>query len=232
LCPAQQNTGYSVNGGFAELVIADARYVGRIPDGLGFEEVAPHFCAGVTTYKAVKVAGANPQHTVLISGVGGLGHMALQYARVTGARTIAVDVSEEKLALAKKLGADEVVNAKARDVARTVQEFGGADIAIASAVSARAFRAAFDALKRGGKLVIVGLPPEELPIPIFELVLKGISVTGSIVGTRKDLEEALALAARGLVHCNYTTATLEDINDVFAQMKAGRIDGRIVLRLS
>ena len=232
LCPAQQNTGYSVNGGFAELVVADARYVGLIPDELGFEDVAPHFCAGVTTYKAVKVSGASPQHTVLISGLGGLGHMALQYARVTGARTIAVDVSEEKLALAKKLGADETVNAKARDVARSVQEFGGADIAIASAVSAQAFRSAFDALKRGGKLVIVGLPPEELPIPIFELVLKGISVIGSIVGTRKDLEEALALAARGLVHCNYTTATLEDINDVFAQMKAGRIDGRIVLRLS
>jgi propanol-preferring alcohol dehydrogenase len=168
----------------------------------------------------------------MISGLGGLGHMALQYARVAGARTIAVDVSEEKLALAKKLGADEIVNAKARDVARTVQDFGGADIAIASAVSGRAFRAAFDALKRGGKLVIVGLPPEELPIPIFELVLRGISVIGSIVGTRKDLEEALALAARGLVHCNYTTAALEDINDVFAQMKAGRIDGRIVLRLS
>jgi propanol-preferring alcohol dehydrogenase len=232
LCPTQQNTGYSVNGGFAELVVADARYVGRIPDGLGFEDVAPHFCAGVTTYKAVKVSGASPQHTVLISGLGGLGHMALQYARVTGARTIAVDVSEEKLALAKKLGADETVNAKSQDVARAVQQLGGADIAIASAVSARAFRSAFDALKRGGKLVIVGLPPEELPIPIFELVLKGISVIGSIVGTRKDLEEALALAARGLVHCNYTTAALEDINDVFAQMKAGKIDGRIVLRMS
>jgi propanol-preferring alcohol dehydrogenase len=231
LCPSQQNTGYSVNGGFAELVVADARYVGRIPDGLGFEDIAPHFCAGVTTYKAVKVSGAGPQHTVLISGLGGLGHMALQYARITGARTIAADVSEEKLALAKKLGADETINAKSRDVARSVQALGGADIAIATAVSAPAFRSAFDSLKRGGKLVIVGLPPEELPIPIFELVLKGISVIGSIVGTRKDLDESLVLAARGLVYCNHTTAALEDINDVFAQMKAGKIEGRIVLRL-
>ncbi len=231
LCLAQQNTGYSVNGGFAELVVADARYVGLIPDGLAFEDVAPHFCAGVTTYKAVKVSGAGPQHTVLISGLGGLGHMALQYAKVAGARIIAVDVNEEKLALAKKLGADETIDARAQDVARTVQKLGGADIAIASAVSARAFRSAFDALKRGGKLVIVGLPPEELPIPIFDLVLKGISVIGSIVGTRKDLEETLVLAARGRVSCNHTMAALEDINDVFAQMKAGQIEGRVVLRL-
>ena len=231
LCAAQQNTGYSVNGGFAELAVADSRYVGLIPKGLTFENIAPHFCAGVTTYKAVKVSGAGPQHTVLISGVGGLGHMALQYAKVAGARIIAVDVGDEKLALARKLGADETIDAKTQDVARAVQKLGGADIAIAAAVSVRAFRSAFDALKRGGKLVIVGLPPEELPIPVFDLVLKGISVIGSIVGTRKDLEETLALAARHRIACNYKTAVLEDINEVFEQMRAGRIEGRVVLRM-
>ncbi len=231
LCAAQQNTGYSVNGGFAELAVADSRYVGLIPKGLTFENIAPHFCAGVTTYKAVKVSGAGPQHTVLISGVGGLGHMALQYAKVAGARIIAVDVGDEKLALARKLGADETIDARTQDVARAVQKLGGADIAIAAAVSVRAFRSAFDALKRGGKLVIVGLPPEELPIPVFDLVLKGISVIGSIVGTRKDLEETLALAARHRIACSYKTAVLEDINDVFEQMRAGRIEGRVVLRM-
>ena len=231
LCAAQQNTGYSVNGGFAELAVADSRYLGLIPEGLTFENIAPHFCAGVTTYKAVKVSGAGPQHTVLISGIGGLGHMALQYAKVAGARIIAVDVGEEKLDLARRLGADETVDARSQDVARAVQKLGGADIAIAAAVSVRAFRSAFDALKRGGKLVIVGLPPEELPIPVFDLVLKGISVIGSIVGTRKDLEETLALAARHRIACNYKTAVLEDINDVFEQMRAGRIEGRVVLRM-
>ena len=231
LCESQQNTGYSVNGGFAELAVADARYVGRIPDGLEFEAVAPHFCAGVTTYKAVKVSGSAPDKTVLISGLGGLGHMALQYARVTGARTIAVDVTEEKLELARKLGADECINARAMDVAEAAQKMGGADIVIGTAVSARAFAASFGALRRGGTMVIVGLPPEQLPVPVFDLVLKGVSVVGSIVGTRKDLQEALELAARGLVTCNYTTARLEDINDVFGEMRAGKIDGRVVLKL-
>ncbi len=229
LCESQQNTGYSVNGGFAERAVADARYIGKIPDGLGFADVAPHFCAGVTTYKAVKVSGSSPEKTVLISGIGGLGHMALQYARVTGARTIAVDVTEEKLELARKLGADEVINARSVDVAEATQKLGGADIVIGTAVSARAFAGAFGALRRGGKMVLVGLPPEALPIPIFELVLKGISVMGSIVGTRKDLQEALELAARGLVKCNYTKAQMGDINDVFNEMRAGKIDGRIVL---
>jgi alcohol dehydrogenase, propanol-preferring len=231
LCESQQNTGYSVDGGFAELAVADARFVGKIPDGLEFEAVAPHFCAGVTTYKAVKVSGATPDKTVLISGIGGLGHMALQYARVTGARTIAVDVTDEKLELAKKLGADEVLNARSVDVAEVTQQLGGADIVIATAVSARSFAGAFGALRRGGKLVIVGLPPESMPVPVFDLVLKGISVIGSIVGTRKDLQEALDLAARGLVTCNYTTARMEEINDVFGQMRAGKIDGRVVLKI-
>jgi len=229
VCQSQQNTGYSVNGGFAELALADARFVGKIPEALDFADIAPHFCAGVTTYKAVKVSGAGPAKTVLISGVGGLGHMALQYARVTGARTIAVDVTEEKLELARKLGADEVINARAVDVAEAAQKLGGADIIIGTAASARAFAGAFGALKPGGKMVLVGLPPEALPVPIFDLVLKGISVMGSIVGTRKDLQETLALAARGLIKCRYTMARMEEINDVFDEMRAGKIDGRIVL---
>jgi propanol-preferring alcohol dehydrogenase len=232
LCESQQNTGYSINGGFAEWALADARYVGKIPDGLQFADVAPHFCAGVTTYKAVKVSGAGPDKTVLISGVGGLGHMALQYARVTGARTIAVDVTEEKLELAKRLGADEVINARAVDVAQAAQKFGGADVIIGTAVSARAFAGAFGALRPGGKMVLVGLPPEALPVPIFDLVLKGITVMGSIVGTRKDLQDTLQLAARGLVKCNYTSARMENINDVFDEMRAGKIDGRIVLEIA
>lgn len=232
LCSVQKNTGYSVNGSYANMVRADARYVGVIPDGLDLAAMSPHFCAGVTTYKAVKVSGSGPNKTVLISGVGGLGHMALQYAKVTGARVIAVDVSEPKLALAHTLGADHVINAAAVDMVAAVKQLGGADIVIGTAVSGKAFRAAFDALKAGGKLVLVGLPPEELPVPIFDLVLKGISVMGSIVGTRKDLQETLDLAARRLVTCHYTTARLQDVNDVFTQMKAGAIDGRIVLDLT
>ena len=231
LCPGQQMTGYTVDGSYAEKVVADGRYVGKIPDGLGFAEASPHFCAGVTTYKAVKLGGAAPDKTVLISGMGGLGHMALQYAKVAGARTIAVDVEDRALALAKKLGADEGINAKAENVGKAAQKLGGADVVIATAVSTASFRASFDALKPGGKLVIVGLPPEEMPVPVFELVLKGISVIGSIVGTRKDLEETLDLAARGLVKCNTTVESLDAANDIFTRMQAGKIDGRVVMQI-
>jgi propanol-preferring alcohol dehydrogenase len=232
LCPKQQMTGYSVDGSYAEKVVADGRYVGKIPDGLDLAEVSPHFCAGVTTYKAVKLGGAAPDKTVLVSGMGGLGHMALQYAKVAGARTIGVDVEEHALELARSLGADEVINAAATDVGKAAQALGGADAVIATAVSTHAFRACFDALKPGGKLVIVGLPPEEMPVPVFDLVLKGVSVIGSIVGTRKDLEETLDLAARGLVHCKYAVEPLDAVNDIFDRMALGKIDGRVVLQMA
>lgn len=143
-----------------------------------------------------------------------------------------MDVSEEKLALARKLGAEEVINAACTDVASAARKLGGTDIVIGTAVSAKAFQASFNALRRGGRMVLVGLPPESLPVPIFDLVLKGISIVGSIVGTRKDLEEALNLAARGLVTCDYETAAMEDINDIFEKMRAGKIPGRIVLNIS
>jgi len=232
LCPNQQMTGYSVDGSYAEKVVADARYVGRIPEGLDFAEVSPHFCAGVTTYKAVKLGGAAPDKTVLISGIGGLGHMALQYAKVAGARTIAVDVEEHALALAKNLGADEVLSARSQDVGKAAQKLGGADVVVATAVSTGSFRSSFDALKPGGKLVIVGLPPEEMPVPVFDLVLKGISIIGSIVGTRKDLDETLDLAARGLVKCNVKVEPMDAVNDIFDRMEAGKIDGRVVMQIA
>lgn len=232
LCAAQQMTGFTVAGCYAELAVADSRYVAKLPDDVDPVAIAPHFCAGLTTYRAVKISGAGPAKTVLISGVGGLGHFALQYARLSGARTIAVDVTEEKLEQARKLGADETINASEVDLPRAVRKLGGADIAIGTAVSARALRGAFDALKRGGRVVIVGLPPEELSIPVFNLVVKGVGIIGSYLGTRQDLREAIALAARGLVTCEHTSAQMEEINDVFAEMKAGRVKGRTVLRIA
>ncbi|MBX3278729.1 MAG: zinc-dependent alcohol dehydrogenase [Acidobacteria bacterium] len=231
LCPAQQMTGFTVPGCHAEFVAADSRFTVKIPDALDSNEIAPHFCAGVTTYRAVKISGAAPDKTVLISGFGGLGHFALQYARLTGARTIVVDVSEEKLEAARRLGADATINASETDVPRAVRKLGGADIVIGAAASSKALRGAFDALKRGGRLVVVGLPPDDLAVPVFNLVVKGVGITGSYLGTRKDLREVIDLAARGRIKCEYTTAKLEDINDVFDEMKAGRIQGRVVLKI-
>jgi propanol-preferring alcohol dehydrogenase len=232
LCEQQQNTGYSVNGAFAEYAVADARYVAKIPSQLSAAEAAPHLCAGLTTFKAVKISGSGPHKTVLVSGVGGLGHMAVQYAKITGARVIAVDLEEEKLCLAKTVAADEAINARCFDAAEAVKRLGGADIVIGTAVSEKAFESAFRSLRPGGRMILVGLPPGSLPIPIFDLVLKGISVIGSIVGTRKDLKETLDLAARGLVTCTYGRAAMEDINNVFAQMRSGKINGRIVLDIA
>ncbi len=233
LCEHQKNSGYSVNGAFAEYAVADSRYVARIPNTLSSAAAAPHLCAGLTAYKAVKVSGSGPHKTVLVSGIGGLGHMAIQYAKVTGASVIALDVEEEKLSLAEKLGADAVVNARYDDPVATLKKLlGGVDIVIGTAVSGEAFRTAFQSLRNGGRMVLVGLPPESMPVPVFDLVIKGISVIGSIVGTRKDLEETMDLAARGLVKATYESAQMSDINDVFRQMRAGKINGRIVLDMS
>lgn len=232
LCPHQLNTGYSVDGCYAEYCKAPAAYVVKIPDNLGFEEAAPIFCAGVTTYKALKVCGAKPGDWVAIYGIGGLGHVAVQYAKAMGFNVVAVDIVEEKLELATKLGADATVNGAQVDPAQEIQKrFGGVQAAISVAVTKKAFEQAYRSLKRGGTLVLIGLPNDELPIPIFDTVLNGVTVKGSIVGTRKDLQEALEFAAQGKVKVNIETQPLEKINEVFERMEKGQINGRVVLTL-
>src|SRR5215211_5834965 len=173
LCTQQRNTGYSVDGGFAEYVSASARFVVPVPAGVDPLDAAPLTCAGVTTYKAVKVSGARTSDLVAVFGIGGLGHLAVQYARIAGARVVAVDLQDDKLELARELGADFTVNATAEDPAAAIQALGGADAAIALAVAPKAFRDAYGALRRGGTLVFVALPADNhVEIPIFETVLK------------------------------------------------------------
>ncbi len=230
LCEEQQNTGYSVNGGFAEYALADADYVGRIPDGLDFIEMAPVLCAGVTVYKGLKVTDTRPGNWVVISGVGGLGHMAVQYARAMGLNVAAVDVDEAKLALARQLGAAVTVNARTTDPAAYLKkEIGGAHGALVTAVSPKAFEQALGMVRRGGTVSLNGLPPGDLPLPIFDMVLNGITVRGSIVGTRLDLQESLEFAAHGKVKATVSTDSLDNINAVFARMEQGAIEGRVVL---
>ncbi|WP_236586188.1 alcohol dehydrogenase AdhP [Sphingobacterium spiritivorum] len=233
LCEAQQNGGYSVDGGFAEYVIADARYVGHLKSNVNFLEIAPILCAGVTVYKGLKETETKPGEWVAISGIGGLGHVAVQYAKAMGMRVAAIDVADDKLDLAKKLGADITVNAKTTDPGQYIQkEIGGVHGALITAVSPIAFKQGIDVLRRKGTIALNGLPPGSFELPIFETVLKRITVRGSIVGTRKDLQEALDFANEGLVKATVTAAKLEDINSVFDQMKAGKIDGRMVLDIA
>ncbi|MHA3902912.1 alcohol dehydrogenase AdhP [Castellaniella sp. WN] len=233
LCESQQNTGYSVNGGFARYTVAEADYVGRLPDGVGFVEIAPVLCAGVTVYKGLKVTDTKPGDWVVISGIGGLGHMAVQYARAMGLNVAAVDIDDGKLALARRLGAEVTVNARETDPAAYLRrEIGGAHGVLVTAVSPKAFEQALDMARRGGTIALNGLPPGDFPLPIFDMVLNGITVRGSIVGTRLDLQEALDFAGAGKVAATVSTDRLENVNEVFDRMLQGRIDGRVVIDMA
>ncbi|HEX9212276.1 MAG TPA: alcohol dehydrogenase AdhP [Bradyrhizobium sp.] len=231
LCEHQHNTGYSVNGGFAEYVIASAAFAAKLPATIDFAAIAPILCAGVTTYKGLKETDARPGEWVAISGVGGLGHVAIQYAKAMGFKVVAVDIAEDKLALARETGADLAVNALATDAVDKVLAAtgGGAHGVLVTAVSTAAFAQALKMVRRKGTVSLVGLPPGEFPTPIFDVVLKRITLRGSIVGTRRDLDEAIAFAADGKVKAEVTKVPLAEINDVFERMKAGKIDGRMVL---
>jgi propanol-preferring alcohol dehydrogenase len=229
LCLQQKNTGYSVDGGYAEYVVAEASFVGRVPDGIDPLEAAPLTCAGVTTYKAVKVSGARSSDLVAVFGIGGLGHMAMQYAQIAGATVVAVDVVESKLALAKQLGAAYTVNAATEDPVAAIKALGGADAAIILAAAPKPCEQAFASLRRNGRLVFVGLPQDNfVRLPIFETVLNGITVTGSIVGTRVDLAETFELRADGRTKVITETRKLEDVNECFDDVLAGAVDARLV----
>jgi propanol-preferring alcohol dehydrogenase len=229
LCEQQQNSGYSIDGAFAEYAVADARYVVPVPDAVSSLDAAPLTCAGVTTYKAAKVARIVPAEQVAVFGIGGLGHLAIQYARLMGGKVIAVDVDEAKLALATELGADYVINAATTDPVAAIQALGGADVAIALAVHPESFEQAFNSLRRGGRLVCVALPADgTMAIPIFDTVLKGISIIGSIVGTRQDLVEVFDLHAAGRTKVIAVSRKLDDVNPAIEEVLSGTVPARIV----
>ena len=232
LCLSQENMGYSIDGGFGEFATAYARYSVKVPAGVDPFDAAPLTCAGVTTYKAVKVAGTRSSDLVAVFGVGGLGHLAIQYAAIAGARVIAIDIHDEKLTLARELGAEFVVNARNEDPIAAIQKLGGADQAIALAVSPKAFEQAYGSLRRGGTLVFVALPADnEVTLPIFETVLNGITIIGSIVGTRTDLREVFELHAAGKTKVIRETRTLDQVNEAIADVEAGNVAARVVFEL-
>jgi propanol-preferring alcohol dehydrogenase len=232
LCLQQRNTGYSVDGGFAEYILAEAAFVGRVPANVDAFDAAPLTCAGVTTYKAVKVSGTRPSDLVAVFGIGGLGHLAMQYAQIAGGTVVAVDVIDHKLQVAKDLGAGFTVNAAQEDPAEVIQGLGGADAAIVLAATPTACEQAFRSLRRNGRLVFVGLPQDNvMHLPIFETVLQGITVTGSIVGTRVDLAETFELHAAGRTKVVREQRRLEDVNEAMTEVLDGTVDARIVFDL-
>jgi propanol-preferring alcohol dehydrogenase len=232
MCGSARYGGYTANGGFAEYVVAPAAYVARIPDGLDPVAAGPIICAGVTTYKGIKVADCKPGDWFVVSGVGGLGHLAVQYAKAMGLRVAAVDIADDKLALAKELGASLTFNAKVVDPVKAVEEaIGGAHGVLVTAVSKTAFAQGTGMLRRGGTCVLGGLPPGDFPLSIFDMVFRCLTVRGSLVGTRADMKEALAFAAEGKVKANLETASLDDVNDVLERLRTGKVTGRVVLTI-
>ncbi|WP_344774310.1 alcohol dehydrogenase AdhP [Gryllotalpicola kribbensis] len=233
LCLRQRNAGYSVDGSFQEYMIVDSRYAAKVPEALEPAQVAPILCAGVTVYKGLKTTEVRPGQWVAISGIGGLGHLAVEYAVAMGLSVAAVDIDDAKLALARELGASMTVNAAKTDAPAEVQRaIGGAHGVLVTAPSGQAVAQALGMARRGATISLVGLPSGTFPVSVFDTVLNGLTIRGSIVGTRADLAEALDFAARDKVHATVTTHPFADVNEVLDDMRAGRILGRVVLEVA
>jgi len=236
ICRNGRSTGYSMPGGYAELMVAPAAFVGRLPKNADLFALAPILCAGVTTYRGLKRAEVRPGQWVTVLGVGGLGHIAIQYAVAMGLRVAAVDVEDSKLRLARRLGAEVAVNASQGDpVAAVRKRTGGTHGAIVTTASPRAFEQAVGLLRGAGTCVYIGLPggkKDWIRSSIAALVGTELTVRGSNVGTRADLAEAIAFATNGLVTAKIERQPLGRVNQVLERMRKGKILGRVVLDLA
>jgi alcohol dehydrogenase, propanol-preferring len=229
LCAKQQITGVSVDGGYAEFVRAPGRHATKIPDNLSASEAAPLFCAGVTVYRALKKANIQPGQRLAIFGVGGLGHLGVQIGVGLGAQVTAIDVSDDKLACAKTLGATDALNTTSIDVAKHFRKRGGAHAVLVTSAAKAAYDAAFPCVRPAGVLLVVGLPADSLCFSPISMAGTEIRIQASAVGTRQDLREVLAMAAAGKVHCQVTARPLTAANEVLDDLRHGRISGRVVL---
>jgi propanol-preferring alcohol dehydrogenase len=231
LCGKQIITGVMVDGGYAEFAKAKASHTVKLPDALSFAEAAPLLCAGVTVYRAIKEAGLRSGETIAVFGVGGLGHLAVQIGKQLGFTVGAVDVTDEKLQLATDCGADWTVNAATTQAYKEIKAKGGAHVALVTSGSKAAYETALRSLRKAGTLMIVGMTPEPVPLNIPAMLAGEYTIKASTVGTRQDLQEVLALAAAGGIHCHHKTATLAEINEIFAEMQSGNLVGRVVLTM-
>jgi len=235
LCVQQRITGVMVDGGYAEFAKAPASHVIRIPDTLASEQAAPLLCAGVTVHRALKQAkiraGLPSAHRLAVFGVGGLGHIAVQIGRAAGAEVTAVDISEEKLELAKSLGATRTLNAATGDVVKELRGSGGVHVALVTSAAKSAYDMAFYCVRPTGTLLVVGLPAKDISFPPILMAGGEIQIKASAVGTREDLSEALAMGAAGIVHCQVATRPLTEVQNVLGQLSRGEVSGRLALRL-
>jgi alcohol dehydrogenase, propanol-preferring len=229
LCNKQAITGVTVDGGYAEFAKAPASHAMKIPSNLSAKEVAPLFCAGVTVFRALKHAKILAGQRLAVFGVGGLGHIAIQIGRGFGAEVTAIDISDEKLAQAKSLGASHTLNAASSDAVKELRGKGGVHVAIVTSAAKAAYEMAFYGLRPTGTLLVVGLPAEDIAFPPIMMAAGEIRVQATAVGTRDDLREVLAMAAAGKVRCQVTSRPLAHANEVLEDLRHGRIAGRVVL---
>ncbi len=232
LCVQQQITGVTVDGGYAEFVKAPATHAARIPDNLASEQAAPLLCAGVTVYRALKHSRITAGQRLAVFGVGGLGHIAVQIGRELGADVTAIDISEEKLSLAKSLGASRTLNAASDKVIKQLRSLGGVHVALVTSAAKAAYDMAFYCVRPTGILLAVGLPAQDISFPPILMAAGEIRIQASAVGTRQDLQEILAMGAAGKVHCEVFTQPLSEANEVLERLRRGEISGRVVLRVS
>jgi propanol-preferring alcohol dehydrogenase len=231
LCVRQRITGVMVDGGYAEFAKAPASHVAKIPDALSSEQAAPLLCAGVTVHRALKQSKIRAGQRLAVFGIGGLGHLAVQIGIAAGAQVTAIDVSEEKLALAKSLGAARTVNASKSDVVKELRGSGGVHVAMVTSAAKSAYDTAFYCVRPTGLLLVVGLPAKDISFPPIMMAATEIQIKASAVGTREDLREVLAMAAAGKIHCQVSARPLTEVSEVLGELRRGEISGRIVLRL-
>jgi alcohol dehydrogenase, propanol-preferring len=229
LCHQQKITGVTVDGGYAEFVKAPASHALRIPDGLSSAQAAPLFCAGVTVYRALKHSGILPGQRLAVFGIGGLGHLAVQFGKALGAEVVAIDISEEKLALAKTLGASTTVNAATNNVIKELRNRGGVHASLVTSAARASYDTAFYCVRPTGTLLVVGLPSDPICFPPILMAAGEIRIQASTVGTRHDVREVLAMAAAGKVRCQVTARPLAEANEALDQLRHGQVSGRLVL---
>jgi alcohol dehydrogenase, propanol-preferring len=230
LCRKGVVTGLMVDGGFAEYMRAKASHAIPVPEALTSEQAAPLFCAGVTVYRALRNAGAGPGQRVAVFGIGGLGHLAVQMTRAFGAEVVALDVAEDKLALARELGATAAFNVADADALKQIRQRGGMHVAVVTSAAKAAYDMAVRCLRPAGTLAVVGLPVQALSFQALAIVGSEMRIVGAAVGTREDIRAVLDMAVRGELRCHVQTRPLAEVNDVFECMQRGAISGRVVLR--
>jgi propanol-preferring alcohol dehydrogenase len=229
LCRRQKITGVTIDGGYAEFLKAPASHALKIPDSLSSVQAAPLFCAGVTVYRALKRSGILPGQFLAVFGIGGLGHLAVQFGQALGAEVVAIDICEEKLALARSLGVSATIDASTNNVIKELRNRGGVHVSLVTTAARASYETAFHCLRPMGTLLVVGLPADPICFPAILMAAGEIRIQASTVGTREDLREVLAMAAAGNVRCQVAARPLTAVNEALEQLRGGRVSGRLVL---